>query len=194
MPPVGLGVAVPGIPHRLPRRMIGRGHLEQFQERKLCLERLEGGNGRQVVGVGNRDDAIAIFRILQLVQCDHRGAHDQFLLVQDRIEQYDRRIVLFRARHELEPLTHVDHVDRAGEQVGVHQQRQRVEPLREQVERQEHDGRVGDPPAADHVDGEHGSISIPRCLGYKTTGCGWLSVIHRPSITSGLAAVGSFIT
>ena len=158
MPPVSLGVGIPGVPHRLPGRMVGRRNLEQLEEGKLHLEVLEGGNRRPVTRVGDRNDAIAVLRILQLVQRDHGGAHDGFLLFQDGVEQDDRGIVLLRAWNELEPLAHVDHVDRTGKQVAVDEKRQRVERLREKIERQEHDGCAGDPPDVDDVEVEHGSI------------------------------------
>src|SRR5258708_27638610 len=82
MPPIRLGVVVPGIPNRLPRPMIGWGNLKQLQEGKLFLEVLESGNRRPIVGVGDRDNAIAILWILQRVQRNHDRSHYLFLLFQ----------------------------------------------------------------------------------------------------------------
>ena len=161
VPPIGLGVAVPGIPDALPGAMIGRRHFELLEEGKLPLQGLESGDRLVVVGIGDRDDAVAILRIVQLVERDHGRAHDRFLFMEDRIEQHDQGIVLLRSVDQILLLVHIDPVDRPGEDVAVHEEGQRVEALRDIVEREQQDGRECCPPDVERVQRDHGaSLSL----------------------------------
>ena len=170
--------------------MIGRRDLKQLEEGKLGLKLPQRGDGRQVAGIGDRDDAVTILGILEFAEGDQGCAHDRFLLRQYRVEQDNRGIVLLRSLDETVALAHVDQVDRAGEDVAVDQQGQRIETLSEKVERQEGDRGVGHPPGVEGVQVRH-YLFPSRC---STIGCASLSAIHLPSITSGFVSEGSFST
>ncbi|MNE23470.1 hypothetical protein D3C80_1167250 [compost metagenome] len=89
VPPVGLRVGVPSVPHHVPARVGGRRHLQNFDEGIGCAQPLQTGDRLCVVGVGDGDDAIAATGVVELGQGGEGRLHRPFQLSQDGIEQDD---------------------------------------------------------------------------------------------------------
>ncbi|MNN63960.1 hypothetical protein D3C81_1793730 [compost metagenome] len=90
MPPIGLGVGVPGVPHHVPARVSGGGHLQDLDEGKGLRQPLQAGDGLGVIGVGNGHDPIPAARIVELGQGGEGCLHRPLKLAQDRVEQNNK--------------------------------------------------------------------------------------------------------
>ena len=80
VPPVRLGVHVPGRPHRAPAGVGGGWHRHHLEPRELLLQRAQRGQALLVVVVGDRDDPQPVGRVVRLGHPGERGSHRLFEL------------------------------------------------------------------------------------------------------------------